>query len=140
MSEIDQAYSAGCYTKVRFRFDGLPQSLCQMCKIRRPYIVTQQIGKLSALCDGTLTRPWEVVESIDPINLLTPSFPPTISLHGDKDSVAPISDSEIFTDTLTELGVETEFLVIPGAEHGLYPDEEYLSYFEKGVAFLERQV
>lgn len=61
-------------------------------------------------------------------------------MHGDADSMVPISDSVVFLDVLQKLGVETELVTVPGSEHGLNPAEGTKVYVQKGVEFLERFV
>jgi acetyl esterase/lipase len=94
------------------------------------------LGKVGALVDGTLTRPNQVPKNISPLDLLTPDFPPTFSIHGKEDSIIVAEDSEILTKKLKALGVIAKLLVIPG-DHGLQPEIDNLVYFKEGVAFLE---
>jgi dipeptidyl aminopeptidase/acylaminoacyl peptidase len=39
-------------------------------------------------------------------------------LHGDKDTLVPLSQSELFRDALKAAGVEHELVVVAGAGHG----------------------
>jgi dipeptidyl aminopeptidase/acylaminoacyl peptidase len=85
-----------------------------------------------------LTNPSAVPQLVNPITLVTPDFPPTISIHGEKDSICSVEASRLFTQELKKLGVETTLVIIPGAEHGLYPEVDFMQYFEEAAEFLER--
>ena len=49
---------------------------------------------------------------------LSPSFPPTILLHGTADSTIAVSESEAMVAALTAAGVEHSFVQVVGKEHG----------------------
>lgn len=55
---------------------------------------------------------------ISPILFATPDDPPTLLIHGDADELVAISNSEIMHEALREAGVESEFITIPGGDHG----------------------
>jgi acetyl esterase/lipase len=55
---------------------------------------------------------------ISPINHVSPDDPPTLIIHGDKDWLVPIQQSESFVEKLKAAGVEAKLVVKPGAEHG----------------------
>ncbi len=61
-----------------------------------------------------------------PIRNVTKNYPPTLLIHGTKDTDVPYEQSKLMADTLSEVGVEHELLTVPGAGHGLTgidPDE-----------------
>lgn len=55
---------------------------------------------------------------ISPIRFVTPDDPPTLLIHGDADELVPISNSEILHESLEEAGVTSDFITIPGGDHG----------------------
>lgn len=61
--------------------------------------------------------------SISPILFASEDDPPTLLVHGDADELVPIRNSEIMHQALREAGVETNFVPIPGGDHG-FSDEE----------------
>jgi len=75
-----------------------------------------------------------------PLRDITANFPPTIAVHGDADTIVPISGSIALLDILKKVGVETELVAVPGSEHGLNPAEETKVYVQKGLEFLEKYV
>lgn len=52
-----------------------------------------------------------------PIRYVTAKFPPTYLIHGDKDPLVPIQQSELFQDALKKMGVPVTLVVVPGAGH-----------------------
>ncbi|MHA3773437.1 alpha/beta hydrolase fold domain-containing protein [Verrucomicrobiota bacterium sgz303538] len=59
--------------------------------------------------------------SISPVNHVSADDPPTLIIHGDKDWLVPIQQSEEIIEKLKAAGVEAKLIVKPGAEHG-WPD------------------
>jgi acetyl esterase/lipase len=74
---------------------------------------------------------------ISPIDYVSADDPPTLLVHGDADELVPIRNSERMHEALKAAGVETKFVVIPGAPHGLFQGDggttaakELLGWFE----------
>ena len=63
----------------------------------------------------------KIAHEISPIYHISADDPPTFIIHGDKDNVVPLQQSEIFIAKLKEAGVECKLVVKPGAGHG-WPD------------------
>lgn len=63
----------------------------------------------------------QIGRSISPINHVTPDDPPTLIIHGDKDWLVPIQQSETMIEKLKGAGVEAKLVVKAGADHG-WPD------------------
>lgn len=61
----------------------------------------------------------EIAKDVSPIYNVTSKFPPTLLIHGDKDTLVPLQQSEIFRDALAKAGVVNELVVIPGAGHDM---------------------
>jgi acetyl esterase/lipase len=62
-------------------------------------------------------RRLEIGAAISPINHAAKGAAPTLIVHGDKDDVVPISQSEAMIDKLKENGVECKLLVKKGKPH-----------------------
>lgn len=60
----------------------------------------------------------EKAADYSPIVFVTPDDPPTLLIHGDKDDLVPISNSQITFDALKKNNVKTDFITMPGAGHG----------------------
>lgn len=62
-------------------------------------------------------RAWQIMEMYSPYNQLSPSAPPTLIIHGDKDRVVPLEQSITLKAKLDSIGVENEFHLVKGADH-----------------------
>jgi acetyl esterase/lipase len=59
----------------------------------------------------------ERAADFSPIVFVTADDPPTLLIHGDKDQLVNISNSQIIFDALKKNNVKTDFITIPGADH-----------------------
>ncbi len=66
--------------------------------------------------DGTERR--KLLRDLSPIYHITAQSPPTLLIHGDKDEVVPLQQSESFVARLREVGVPAKLEVKKGAGHG----------------------
>lgn len=60
----------------------------------------------------------EMAKEFSPIYAFSAKMPPTLFIHGDKDPLVPIQQSQIASDKLAELKVPTKFIIHPGGAHG----------------------
>ena len=60
----------------------------------------------------------ELAAAISPILHIDSDDPSTLLIHGDADDLVPISQSEDIYAVLSEQGVESDFVTIPGGQHG----------------------
>lgn len=79
-----------------------------------------------------------------PIRNVTKDYPPTLLLHGDKDTDVPHQQSVDMAAELDKHGVEHEFLSIKGGGHGFdgkgAKDAQVAAAFERVLAFLKKHV
>lgn len=73
---------------------------------------------LSALVGGPIAKNQEKLSKASPTTYVTKKTAPTLMIHGDKDSLVPLSQSEQILKNLKECSVECRLHVIPGAGHG----------------------
>jgi acetyl esterase/lipase len=73
----------------------------------------------------------EIARQISPVYHVTPDDPPTLIIHGDKDRLVPLQQSEEIVDKLKKVGVETKLVIKPGAGHG------WLTIGEDSLTFLD---
>ncbi|KZT73458.1 alpha/beta-hydrolase [Daedalea quercina L-15889] len=95
-------------------------------------------------------RPAAVPEHLRPALLETQmdaSFPPTFLVHGDADSMLPLSESQQTYQRLRELGVKAEMEIVSGGEHQLLVKGWPLEFcpgaaeaHQKGMQFLFREL
>jgi acetyl esterase/lipase len=60
----------------------------------------------------------EKAADYSPIVFVTPDDPPTLLIHGDKDTLVPISNSQIIYDAFQKNRVRSDFVTMEGADHG----------------------
>jgi acetyl esterase/lipase len=81
----------------------------------------------------------ELAEAASPLNLVGPSFPPTMLLHGSEDKVVPVSASFVMYEALVRHKVPTELHVFAEAVHGFDADPSFgRRTADLVVLFLER--
>lgn len=59
-----------------------------------------------------------ISQQYSPIRFTSAKTPPTLLIHGDKDVLVPIQQSQIFKAKLDELGVKSQLITVPGEGHG----------------------
>lgn len=81
-------------------------------------------------------------QALMPVENVTADYPPTLLIHGDRDTDVPHHQSELMAAELTKYEVEHRLLTIPGAEHGLAGAERTAvdSAFQEAVTFLGRHL
>jgi dipeptidyl aminopeptidase/acylaminoacyl peptidase len=67
------------------------------------------------------TRKNELLKQVSPITYVSKESPPTFLIHGEKDLVVPLQQSEVIVAKLREVGVPVELVVVKDAGHG-WPD------------------
>jgi acetyl esterase/lipase len=60
----------------------------------------------------------EILKKISPITYVSPDDPPTLIMHGDKDDLVPLQQSQTMVARLKEAKVPAELIVKEGAGHG----------------------
>jgi acetyl esterase/lipase len=70
---------------------------------------------------GQITEHKEQVRRANPITYVDPDDPPILIIHGEEDYTVIIGQSELLYEALTKAGVETEFVRVKNAGHGLRP-------------------
>ena len=58
-------------------------------------------------------------DSYCPIRNVTKAYPPSLLIHGTADTDVPYGESKAMTARLAEVGIQHEFITVPGAGHGL---------------------
>jgi len=60
----------------------------------------------------------EKAADYSPIVHVSPDDPPTLLIHGDKDSLVPVNNSKVIHEAFQKNNVKTQLIIIEGAEHG----------------------
>ncbi len=77
-----------------------------------------------------------------PVNNVASAYPATLLIHGDKDTDAPVEQSQLMAAEFKKHGVEHQLLTVAGAEHGLAdvpPSEREMAY-QAAVEFLRKRL
>ena len=77
-----------------------------------------------------------ILRVASPVNYLTKSSVPVMTIHGDQDSSAPYAQSVLLHDKLNSLGVKNFFLTIPGKKHGNFDGQEMTKIYHETWKFL----
>ena len=80
-------------------------------------------------------------DSFCPIRNITKEYPPTMLLHGDKDTDVPYSQSLMMANELAHVGVKHELITIHDGEHGFdkdFKDPVVTDAFSRVVTFLKK--
>ena len=67
---------------------------------------------------GAIEEHLPLAELVNSLNYVDAGDPPTLLRHGDLDETVPFPQSIDLADKLTEAGVEVDFALVEGAEHG----------------------
>ena len=65
-----------------------------------------------------------LVRKVNPMTYVSKDDPPFLIMHGDKDMLVPLHQSELLYDALKKVGVEARLLTVKGAGHGLRDGEQ----------------
>lgn len=71
---------------------------------------------------GTSDLDSPVLAGASPTTHATPDDPPFLILHGERDRLVPVRQSELLFERLDAVGVPVELVVVENARHGLVPD------------------
>jgi acetyl esterase/lipase len=116
--------AVGCfYPPTDFLNYGGPGKIALGCGVlsgfKAPFAFREMDPKTNTLVPITaVDRVLEIGRKISPVTHVTPDDPPTLIIHGNKDTLVPIQQAEIIIAKLKEAGVPAELVVKEGAAHG----------------------
>jgi acetyl esterase/lipase len=102
-------------------------------------LTTNPKGPVAKLLGGSPAEKPELAKLASPFYHVTKDDAPTLIFHGDKDTLVPLEQSEIFVEAIKKAGVECELVVIPGAGHG-GPDFTNEANSKKALDFLAKHL
>jgi len=110
----------------------------------RFYLYCRQQGLWPQLAGGhDPDREPEAFKQYCPVQHVSAEYPPTLLLHGDRDTDVPYEQSVMMAAALDRSGVEHELITIAGGRHGFDQDLDnpfVVAAFEKVRGFLRRHV
>ncbi len=68
---------------------------------------------------GTSDSKSGILDKINPLTYVSGDDPPFLVMHGDKDTVVPLSQSQILYQSLIAVGVPATLVVVKNGDHGL---------------------
>ncbi len=74
------------------------------------------VGKLLG---GPLNQNLDKAALASPLRFVSQDSAPFFLLHGEKDSLVPVQQSELLYDALKKAGVEAHLVIVPGKGHGI---------------------
>ena len=88
--------------------------------------VRQQFVDLAKVTDqflgGPVAQRLAQARDASPLSYVHPGCPPFLILHGRKDNIVPIVESELLHQCLLDAGVDSTFAPFPDAGHALFSD------------------
>lgn len=85
----------------------------------------------------------EIWKDASPLHHVSPDDAPTFIIHGDKDFLVPLEQSERFAEALRKVGVEVQLVVIKGMGHGpTTPEqrEQFMKAVEQAAEFFDKHL
>lgn len=74
----------------------------------------------------------EIIASVSPTTFINELSPPTLLMHGGKDTVVPIANADTLVNRLSEHAVYHEYVYLPDSDHSLIHNPiGHLKYFVK---------
>ncbi len=67
--------------------------------------------------DASKEKVAELGKALSPIDFISPKFPPTMIIHGDKDMLVPIQQATIMDEALGKVGVDHTMITVVGGGH-----------------------
>lgn len=87
---------------------------------------------------GGLPNAKEVAQRVSPIRYVRAGLPPTITIHGDADTIAPYGQSVRMHKALTAAEVPNRLVTVPGGGHGGFSREQLVMSFAAVREFLQK--
>ena len=89
---------------------------------------------LSRLVGGTVTQKIALLSLASPLCFVTSTHAPIIIIHGNKDNLVPLNQSQRYLDALAQVNVESTLLIMDNQGHGFEGENywrEISTFFEK---------
>lgn len=86
---------------------------------------------------GTHAKDEAFAATVSPLSYVKKSSPPTLIIHGDADPVVPYQQSQALYKNYQEAGVKSDFITVPGGQHGKFPDDQRRLVAAKIMDFLK---
>jgi acetyl esterase/lipase len=119
LKEFDQGANLDVSSRVQCVCDWFgPTDLAQIAKESSDLKPDAPDSPVYRLLGGPLSENLDKAERANPIHYITKDDPPFLIMHGDKDRVVPLEQSQFLADELKKAGVPVSFHIVPGGGHG----------------------
>jgi acetyl esterase/lipase len=102
------------------------------------YKKQNQEANYASIWVGNPKRMDSISNAFSPVNRITSSTPPVISVHGKKDSVVPYEQAVTFHELLNRAGIKNELVSIDDGKHLGFTDKEYQYIYTRIFDFLDQ--
>jgi acetyl esterase/lipase len=102
------------------------------------YKKQNQESNYASIWVGNPKRMDSISRAFSPVNKITSSAPPVITIHGKKDSVVPFEQAMTFHELLTKAGIKNELVSIDDGKHLGFTDKEYQEIYTRIFDFLDQ--
>ena len=103
------------FTQVPPTFEQPPTQAVRQKYRKKPWFLYTLATHL--VLGGPVSQNLELAALANPINTIDSTDPPFLIVHGEQDTVVPISQSEILAAALEKKGVEVTFIRLPNRKH-----------------------
>lgn len=86
---------------------------------------------------GNKAKDKDFAASVSPITYVNKNTPPVFIVHGDADPTVPYEQSVALNKKLTDAGVKTKFITVPGGLHGKFDKERNSDINKEIIKFLK---
>lgn len=122
--------AAGPYSEFSSRI----QAVVPMYGVHDISIQAELKGNTLSEADARLCR------NASPVTWVTPDDPPALILHGTKDALVPVSQSEILHRKLSQAGVPSQLVIIEGAPHSFHLQPKQRDLRPVVIEFFDRHL
>lgn len=126
VAEFDRGENLHVSSRVQAVCDWFgPTDLTQMSKFPSEIDHEAPDAPEARLLGGPVQQHKDRARRANPITYVSNDDPPFLIMHGEKDRLVPLNQSELLADALKNAGVTVTFHVIKGAGHGFGGKENY---------------
>ncbi len=126
----DDIRAAGPYSG----FSSRVQAVVPMYGVHDVVVQARLKGNTLSAADEELCR------HASPVTWITPDDPPALILHGTKDALVPVSQSELLHKRLMKAGISSKLVVIDGAPHSFHLQPKQRDLRQTVVEFFDRHL
>jgi acetyl esterase/lipase len=88
---------------------------------------------------GNAARMDSISAAFSPLNKITPTAPPIITIHGKKDSVVPFEQAVKLHELLKKEGIKNELVAVDDGKHLGFTDKEFQHIYTRIFDFLKQK-